>query len=100
MGKYHYKKSDQHIRYYDDTTIIPICPSKKRKGRYNKFSQNSKWLKQVHREKESGSYTPGYGNQSSRDLKCGTGHRRSPGKGIMEDDCTRNPENWNNKSIK
>ena len=41
-----------------------------------------------------------YENRSSSDLNCGIGHRGYPGKGIMEDDCTRNPEDWNNKSIK
>ena len=51
-------------------------------------------------DKESRCYTTGYVNWSSSDLKCCTGHRGYPGKGIMEDDFTRNPENWNNKSIK
>ena len=27
-------------------------------------------------------------------------NRGYPEKGIMEEDCTRNPEEWNNKSIK
>ena len=33
-------------------------------------------------------------------LKCGTRHRGYPGKGIMEGDCTHNPDDWNNKSMK
>ena len=61
---------------------------------------NPNALIQVHRDKESRSYTTGYGNRSSSDLKCGTGHRGYPGTGIMEDGCTRNPKDWNNKSIK
>ena len=36
--------------------------------------------------------------RSSSDLKCGTRHRGYPGTGIMEGDCTHNPENWKNKS--
>ena len=36
---------------------------------------------------------------SSSDLKCGTRRRGYPGTGIMEGDCTHNPEDWNNKSI-
>ena len=50
--------------------------------------------------KESRSYTIVFGNQSSSDLKCDAGHRGYPGKGIMEGVCTRNTEDWNNKSIK
>ena len=42
----------------------------------------------------------GYENRSSSDLKCGTRHRGYPGTGIMEGDCTHNPEDGNNKSIK
>ena len=42
----------------------------------------------------------GYENRSSSDLKCSTRHRGYPGAGIMEGDCTHNPEDWNNKSIK
>ena len=49
---------------------------------------------------ESRSYTTGYENRSSSDLKCGTRHRGYPGTGITEGDCTNNPEDWNNKSIK
>ena len=49
---------------------------------------------------ESRSYTTGYENRSSSDLKCGTRHRGYPGTGIMEGDCTHNPEDWKNKSIK
>ena len=49
---------------------------------------------------ESRSYTTGYENRSSSDLKCGTRHRGYQGTGIMEGDCTHNPEDWNNKSIK
>ena len=54
---------------------------------------------QVHKDKENRNYTTGYENRSSSDLKCGTRHREYPGKGIMEGDCTHNPEDWNNKSI-
>ena len=57
-------------------------------------------LIQIHRDKESRSYTTVYGNQLSSDLKCGTGHRGYRGKGIMADECTSNPEDWNNNSIK
>ena len=49
---------------------------------------------------ESISYTTGYENRSSSDLKCGTRHRGYPGTGIMERDCTHNPEDWNNESNK
>ena len=49
---------------------------------------------------ESRSYTKGYENQPSSDLKCGTRHRGYPGTEIMEGDCTHNPEDWNDKSIK
>ena len=49
---------------------------------------------------ESRSYTTGYENRSSSDLKCGTRHRGYPGTGIMEGDCTHNPEDWKNESIK
>ena len=38
----------------------------------------------------------GYENRSSSDLKCGTRHRGYPGTGIMEGDCTHNPEDWKN----
>ena len=55
---------------------------------------------QVHRDIESRSYTKGYENQSSSDLKYGTIHRGYPGTGIMGGDCAHNPEDWNNKSIK
>ena len=44
-------------------------------------------------------YTTGYVNWPSSGLKCGTRHRGYPGTGIMEGDCTHNPEDWNNKSI-
>ena len=54
----------------------------------------------VHRYIESRSYTTGYENRSSSDLKCGTRHRGYPGTAIMEGGCTHNPEDWNNKSIK
>ena len=60
----------------------------------------NKMLIQVRRDGESRSYTMGHGNWSSSDLKCGIGHRGYPGKGIMEENCTRNPEDCNNKSIK
>ena len=74
-------------------------PSKKR--RYKKFSQSSKRLIQVHRDKKKRRrLTTVYGNWSSSDSKCGTGHRGYAGKGIMEGSCTCNPEDWNNKSIK
>ena len=39
-------------------------------------------------------------NRVCSDPKCSTSHRGYPGKGIMEGDCTHNPEDWNNKSIK
>ena len=52
---------------------------------------------QVYRKQ---SYTAGYENRSSCDLKCGKGHRGYPGTGIMEGDCTNNAEDWNYKSIK
>ena len=55
---------------------------------------------QIHRYIESRSYTTGNENLSSSDLKCGTRHRGYPGTGLMEIDCTHNPENWNNKNIK
>ena len=42
----------------------------------------------------------GYENRSSSDLKYDTRHRGYPGTGIMEGDCTHNPEDCNNKSIK
>ena len=42
----------------------------------------------------------GYENRSSHDHKCGSIHRGYPGAGIMEGDCTHNPEDWNYKSIK
>ena len=38
--------------------------------------------------------------QNTSDLKCGTRHRGHPGTGIMAGDCTHNPEDWKNKSIK
>ena len=43
-----------------------------RKGRYNKCPECPKSLIQFHRDKESRSYTMGYENRSSKDLKCGT----------------------------
>ena len=49
---------------------------------------------------ESRRYTRGYENRSSSDLKCCTRHRGYQGTGIMEEDCTHNPEDWKNKSIK
>ena len=52
---------------------------------------------QVYRKQK---YTTGYENRSSSDLKCGKRHRGYPGTGIMEGDCTHNPEDWKNKSIK
>ena len=61
---------------------------------------NLNGLIQVHRDRESRSYTTGYENRSSSDLKCGIGHRGYSEKGKTEDDCTRNPKDWNNKSIK
>ena len=48
----------------------------------------------------STSYRMGYENRSSGDLKCSVRHRGYPGTGIMEGDCTHNPEDWKNKSIK
>ena len=42
----------------------------------------------------------GYKNWSSSDLKCDTRQRKYQGTEIMEGDCTHNPEDWNNKSIK
>ena len=36
----------------------------------------------------------------TQELKCDTRHRGYPGTGIMEGDCTHNPEDWKNKSIK
>ena len=47
---------------------------------------------QVHRDIESRSYTAGYENRSSSGLTCGIRHRGYPGAGIMEGDCTHNPE--------
>ena len=35
---------------------------------------------------------------ASSDLKCGTGHREYPGKGVMEGDCTSNPESGLNST--
>ena len=49
---------------------------------------------------ESRCYTTGYENRSFSDLKCGTRHRKYPGTEIMEADCTHNPEDQNNKSMK
>ena len=47
---------------------------------------------QIHRDIESRSYTTGYENRSSSDLKCGTRHKGYSGTGIKEGDCTHNPE--------
>ena len=55
---------------------------------------------QVHWDIESRSYTTGYENRISNDLKCGTGLRGYPGTGIMKGDSTHNPEDLNIKSIK
>ena len=49
---------------------------------------------------ESRSYTTGYENRSSSDLKCGTRQRGHPRTGVMEGDFTHNPADWNSKSIK
>ena len=47
---------------------------------------------QIHGDIESRSYTTGYENRSSSDLKCGTRHKGYSGTGIKEGDCTHNPE--------
>ena len=57
-------------------------------------------IMQIANASPQGYYTACYENQSSNDLKCGTRHRGYPGTGIMEGDCTHNPKDWNNKSIK
>ena len=54
---------------------------------------------QVHRYIESRSYTTGYENRLSSDLKCGTRQRGYPGTGIMEGDCTHNPEDWKIRAL-
>ena len=55
-------------------------------GKYQKYNKH-------HQQEPRGQPFPSsdhkaaiYGNLSSNDLKCGTGHRGYPGKGIMEHD--------------
>ena len=46
---------------------------------------------------ESKSYTTGYGNWSSSDLKCDTRHKGYPGNGIMEGDYRQNNSDYQSK---
>ena len=75
-------------RSTDKTTlIIKVSKVAKIRNRYNQVPHLTQ-------------DTNGKVTNSQKTLKCGTGHRGYPGTGIMEGDCTHNPEDWKNKSIK